>query len=163
MAGVEGLGKLLGNISKATGFIDRRVGVAAREVADMLESYARTHTGDTYRPGRWITRPGLGVRKRGRVKNASAPGGYLYEAGSNRVWRPAGRGWGDVTGHLRKTIRGRVRRGGAHRIDVVLSANTPYAPTLELGHGGKWKWMRNAVMSNRRRIVQMLNRRMRFG
>lgn len=158
---VSGLSNLLGNIARQSRALDRNAGVAAREVADMLETYARTHTGDTERVGRWITRPGLGVRKRARGKSATAPGGFTYPANSNRVWRAPGRGWGDVTGHLRKTIRGQVRRGGAHRLDIILSANTPYAARLELGHGKRWEWLGPAVWKNKARIVRMVHDRVR--
>lgn len=156
-----GLERLMANITNQQRRLDRAISLAAREVGDLIEGYARTHTGKGHRPGRWITRPGLSVRKHARVRDVGATGGYRYPANSNKVWRPPGAGWGDVTGHLRKTIKARVRSGVGRRVDIVLSANTPYAPRLELGHGGKYRWLGPAVMENRGRIVQIINRRAR--
>lgn len=127
------------------------------EIAQMLESYAKTHTGDTPRPGRWITRPGLGYRTKARVPDRTAPGGYRYPAHSNRVWRPPGIGWGDITGMLRKSIRGRLRKQ-PDRLSVELTANRQYAANLELLYNRRWAWMRKAVERNARRIAEHLRR-----
>lgn len=157
---LEGLERLLGNISRNSEAMREGVTLAAQDIAHMLEAYAKTHTGKTPRPGRWISRPGLGYRKRARVRDATAPGGYRYPANSYKVWRPPGMGWGDVTGLLRKTIRARPGVRG-DMVVVVLSANTPYAPNLELGRGGKWKWLGPAVLDNKQRIIRIINARLR--
>jgi len=160
-AHLGGLDALLGNIRARNQRQSAAVGQAAFEIAQMLESYAKTHTGKTPREGGWIRPPGMIARKRNAVPSATAPGGYVYPAGEARRWREGGLGWGDVTGHLRKSIRARVRAGGRHRVDIILSANTPYAPVLELGKGGRWKWLADAVKDNRRRIVDIVQRRLR--
>lgn len=157
---LEGLEKLLGNITGAQRRFERATVEAAREVGDYLEGYAKTHTGTTARPGKWITVPGAVKRTRNRGRSSTAPGGWIYPKGTARRWRGPGVGWGDVTGLTRKTIRGRVRRG-AGVVYVVLSANTPYAPMLELAHGRKWQWLGPAVTTNKGRIVSIINRRLR--
>ena len=158
---LDGLERLLANVNGEKARQSRAVVAASREVADYLEGYAKTHTGTTMRKAGWIYPPGMVARKSNRVKSATAPGGYVYPKGKARRWREAGVGWGDVTGHLRKSIRARIRAHGRHGLDVILSANTPYAARVELGHGGKWKWLRPAVMTNRRRIVDVYNRHLR--
>lgn len=157
----DGLERLVANINGEAARQSRAAVAASRDIADYLEGYAKTHTGTTPRPARWIYPPGMTARKTNRVRSAAAPGGWAYPKGKARRWREAGVGWGDVTGHLRKSIRARVRPAGRHGLDVILSANTPYAPTLELGHEGKWRWLRPAVFGNRRKVVDILNRHMR--
>jgi DNA-binding protein H-NS len=157
---LDGLDRLLLNLRSERERQSRAVALASREIASVIENHAKTHTGDTLRAGRFIYKPGMKVRKKVRVKSTTAPGGYVYPAGTSKVWRPAGRGWGDVTGLTRKSLKARVRASGRHGVDIVLSANTPYAPALELGYNSKWAWMKNAVVRNRGKIVGILNRRL---
>lgn len=158
---LDGLERLLATINGEKQRRAQAVVAASREVADYLQGYAKTHTGKSPRKAGWIYPPGMATHGVNRVKSASAPGGYVYPKGQNRRWRQAGVGWGDVTGHLRKSIRARVRAHGRDGLDVILSANTPYAPKVELGYRGRWRWLAPAVMDNRRRIVQVYERRLR--
>lgn len=162
---VSGLSDLLRNLDRQGARFEQNAHEAGGAIAALVENYARSHHGETPRAAGWVY-PGGGRFKTVRnMYHKAAPGmaahigrGRYWKA--TRRWRPAGKGWGDVTGSLNRSTMAMVTSASRRQVVVTLSANTQYAPRLELGMGGKWRWLRPAVSKNKPRILRIVKETM---
>lgn len=110
---------------------------AAAEIAQFLEQYAKTHHNTTPRKA-----------------------AYVYPSPGVRRFRPAGIGWGDITGRTQQTTYGRITDRAATFVTVALSAGMDYDVFLELLHQGRWAWIWNAVADGRDVIMGIIRKYM---
>ena len=68
--------------------------------------------------------------------------------------------WTPRTGATDASTRGFVAENSEKLILIVLTAGMDYDKFLELAHGGKWAWLWPAVIDNKTRIKQILQKRM---
>jgi hypothetical protein len=119
---------------------------AAEAIAVLLANYAKSHHGKTARPARIIYR-GYKIKGRGKLKGRQVASKYL---------RPAGTGWGDITGNLNSSIRAGVVEATMRAITIGLTADMSYAVFVETMRDGRWAWLFPAIEDNRQLILQIL-------
>lgn len=126
-ANVAGIETIVKNLEALEGrFLEATV-KAAEEIAHFLANDAKVNHGDTPRAAGWVY-PGGGIKRR---------------------WRPAGKGYGDVTGHTTQSISGDVVEITREYVMLALSAGMDYDVFLEKARQGKWAFLWPAVTRNR--------------
>lgn len=130
---VTGVSTVLQNLDAWADSMRARRKRAGEKIAILLAAYAQAHHGTRPRPARWID-PGHG----------------------RRVFRPAGTGWGDVTGATQQSTKATISRDIVAFTEVALFAGMEYDVFLELARNGRWAWLWPALIDNKDKIVDIL-------
>ena len=116
-----------------------RVGIAAEEIARVIEYRAKRNHGDTPRESTTVYPP--------------------KESGRAPWDRPGGFGWADVTGKTQQTTHAYVEET-LFGYKVILTTGTDYSYFLELAMEQKWAWLFQAILDEEVLIKQILKQAM---